>query len=123
MEDNLSEDIQNEENDLSDALVISANENEANSEINSQIYASSENSQEKDFRKIIKKKDQEIDRLNAECLDLEDQVSSLKKEVESAWKTYKSSQVLLPEIINKLHYFLSSFFPPLIYLCSSLLFF
>jgi len=93
LEDNLSEDIQNEDNDPTD-VVTSASENEVNSEINSQIYISSENPQEKDFRKIIKKKDQEIDRLNAECLDLEDQVSSLKKEVESAWKTYKSSQVL-----------------------------
>lgn len=47
---------------------------------------------EKDFRRTIKLKDKEIDRLNAECLELEDQVSALKKEVESAWKAYKTSQ-------------------------------
>ena len=34
----------------------------------------------------------EIDRLNAECLELEDQVSSLKKEVQEAWDSYKAAQ-------------------------------
>ena len=32
---------------------------------------------------------QEIEKLNAECLDLEDQVVALKQEVSSAWVTYK----------------------------------
>lgn len=34
----------------------------------------------------------EIDRLNAECLELEDQVVSLKKEVQEAWDSYKVAQ-------------------------------
>jgi predicted nucleic acid-binding Zn-ribbon protein len=34
----------------------------------------------------------EIDRLNAECLELEDQVASLKKEVQEAWDSYKVAQ-------------------------------
>jgi chromosome segregation ATPase len=37
-------------------------------------------------------KEEEIERLNGECLALEDEVSGLKKEVESAWKTYKTAQ-------------------------------
>jgi chromosome segregation ATPase len=53
---------------------------------------SSSNATEKDFRRELKLKDKEIDRLNAECLELEDQVSAVKKEVESAWKAYKTSQ-------------------------------
>jgi predicted nucleic acid-binding Zn-ribbon protein len=38
------------------------------------------------------RKDQEIERLNGECLELENEVAGLKKEVESAWRTYKSCQ-------------------------------
>ena len=36
--------------------------------------------------------EQEIDRLNEECLDLEDQVSALKVEVKEAWGSYKNAQ-------------------------------
>jgi chromosome segregation ATPase len=35
---------------------------------------------------------QEIEALNAECLELEDQIASLKKEVQDAWGSYKSAQ-------------------------------
>ena len=45
-----------------------------------------------DVKKQLRDKNKEIERLNAECLDLEDQVVSLQKEVESAWQTYKQSQ-------------------------------
>lgn len=30
--------------------------------------------------------------MNAECIELEDQITSLKKEVQEAWGSYKSSQ-------------------------------
>jgi peptidoglycan hydrolase CwlO-like protein len=56
-------------------------------------FSGTSNSVDKELRRSLKAKDKEIDRLNAECLELEDQVSALKKEVESVWKTYKSSQV------------------------------
>ena len=35
---------------------------------------------------------QEIERLNEECLELEDQVTALKSEVKEAWYSYKCSQ-------------------------------
>jgi cell division septum initiation protein DivIVA len=35
---------------------------------------------------------QEIERLNEECLELEDQVQALKEEVKEAWESYKTSQ-------------------------------
>ena len=35
---------------------------------------------------------QEIERLNEECLELEDQVQALKVEVKEAWSSYKQSQ-------------------------------
>lgn len=50
-----------------------------------------------DVKKQLRDKNKEIERLNAECLDLEDQVASLKKEVESAWQTYKQSQEVAAE--------------------------
>ena len=41
---------------------------------------------------VDKSTSNEIDRLNAECLELEDQVASLKKEVQEAWDSYKVAQ-------------------------------
>lgn len=35
---------------------------------------------------------QEIEKLNEECLELEDQVQALKNEVKEAWGSYKTSQ-------------------------------
>lgn len=54
---------------------------------------SSHNSAEvNDLKKIIRKKNQEIEKLNRECLELEEQVSSLKQEVHEAWDHYKQAQ-------------------------------
>ena len=52
---------------------------------------------EKELKKLLRTKNEEIERLNAECLELEDQVGALRKEVESAWQTYKQSQELAAE--------------------------
>lgn len=40
----------------------------------------------------LKAKDDEIERLNAECLELEDNVASLKTEVQEAWNSYQAAQ-------------------------------
>lgn len=50
------------------------------------------NSTDVDLRKTIRKKNQEIEKLNAECLELEDQCSALKTEVREAWDNYKIAQ-------------------------------
>ena len=41
---------------------------------------------------LLNDKDAEIERLNAECIELEDEAAALKKEVQAAWNTYKSAQ-------------------------------
>eukprot|EP01041_Mallomonas_annulata_P003463 gene3463-6889_t len=43
-------------------------------------------------KKKIIAKEKEIERLNGECLELEDKCDALKREVEEAWITYKTSQ-------------------------------
>lgn len=45
-----------------------------------------------DVKKLITKKNKEIETLNAECLELEDLCASLKKEVQDAWDSYKQAQ-------------------------------
>eukprot|EP00607_Mallomonas_marina_P010832 CAMPEP_0182421048 /NCGR_PEP_ID=MMETSP1167-20130531/6239_1 /TAXON_ID=2988 /ORGANISM="Mallomonas Sp, Strain CCMP3275" /LENGTH=504 /DNA_ID=CAMNT_0024597773 /DNA_START=46 /DNA_END=1561 /DNA_ORIENTATION=+ len=45
-----------------------------------------------DIRKKLISKDKEIERLNGECLELEDKCEAMKREVEEAWVTYKSAQ-------------------------------
>ena len=45
-----------------------------------------------DDLKKIKDKDQEIEKLNAECLELEDKCASLTKEAKEAWESYRISQ-------------------------------
>lgn len=37
-------------------------------------------------------KNLEIERLNSECLELEDHVTSLKSEIQDAWSSYKTAQ-------------------------------
>jgi len=46
----------------------------------------------KDARQQLIKKNKEIERLNAECLDLEGQIEHLKGEVVEAWEAYKTAQ-------------------------------
>jgi chromosome segregation ATPase len=45
-----------------------------------------------DLRKSIRDKDLEIEKLNAECLELEDKCASLTKEAKEAWESYRISQ-------------------------------
>jgi hypothetical protein len=45
-----------------------------------------------ELKKSLKDKDLEIEKLNAECLELEDQCSSLTKEAKEAWESYRISQ-------------------------------
>ena len=45
-----------------------------------------------DLKKSIKDKDLEIEKLNAECLELEDKCASLTKEAKEAWESYRISQ-------------------------------
>jgi chromosome segregation ATPase len=45
-----------------------------------------------DLRKQLRGKVKEIEKLNQECLEFEDQVSSLKQEVQEAWDHYKMAQ-------------------------------
>jgi len=47
---------------------------------------------ESELRAVVKKKNLEIEKLNGECLELEESCTSLKKEVEEAWASYKTSQ-------------------------------
>lgn len=63
--------------------------NMSGKEINTTQSASTS---ESELRTILKKKNLEIEKLNGECLELEESCTSLKKEVEEAWASYKSSQ-------------------------------
>ncbi|KAJ1413732.1 hypothetical protein B484DRAFT_454991 [Ochromonadaceae sp. CCMP2298] len=44
------------------------------------------------LKKALRRKNQEIEKLNRECLDLEEQVGALKGEVQEAWDNYKTAQ-------------------------------
>lgn len=54
--------------------------------------SASASASDSELRALLKKKNAEIEALNAECLELEESCTSLKKEVEEAWDSYKSSQ-------------------------------
>ena len=45
-----------------------------------------------DQGKVVKELEREIERLNSECLELEEQVGSLKVEGQEAWTSYQRSQ-------------------------------
>lgn len=51
-----------------------------------------DSSEQQDLKKLLKKKNHEIENLNQECLELEEQTTSLKAEVQEAWDNYKQAQ-------------------------------
>jgi len=60
--------------------------------VTSTIHDSISSAGDAELRKALRKKNQEIEKLNAECLELEDQCSALKTEVREAWDNYKIAQ-------------------------------
>eukprot|EP00596_Hydrurales_sp_CCMP1899_P008393 CAMPEP_0119050878 /NCGR_PEP_ID=MMETSP1177-20130426/72402_1 /TAXON_ID=2985 /ORGANISM="Ochromonas sp, Strain CCMP1899" /LENGTH=633 /DNA_ID=CAMNT_0007029821 /DNA_START=11 /DNA_END=1909 /DNA_ORIENTATION=- len=59
---------------------------------NSTIKSTDSNVIDSDLKKTLMKRNKEIEGLNGECLEFEDQVQALKREVQEAWGSYKSSQ-------------------------------
>lgn len=57
-----------------------------------QLYSKDASHDSSDLQIALKMKNQEIEKLNTECLDLEEQSNSLKKEVKEAWESYRIAQ-------------------------------
>eukprot|EP00598_Pedospumella_elongata_P001435 CAMPEP_0184975852 /NCGR_PEP_ID=MMETSP1098-20130426/6947_1 /TAXON_ID=89044 /ORGANISM="Spumella elongata, Strain CCAP 955/1" /LENGTH=855 /DNA_ID=CAMNT_0027498627 /DNA_START=54 /DNA_END=2621 /DNA_ORIENTATION=+ len=55
------------------------------------------------LKKTLKKKNQEIEKLNREVLDLEEHSVSLKQEVQEAWDNYKTAQEKAAQQESELH--------------------
>lgn len=57
-----------------------------------QLFVSDLEVEKDQYKRVVKKKNQEIEKLNQECLELEELCASLKLEVREAWESYKQVQ-------------------------------
>eukprot|EP01038_Epipyxis_sp_PR26KG_P014311 gene14311-19195_t len=76
-------------NDAKDSVTVDTH---VNNTILSSTPINGKSVNEIELKKLLRKKSQEIEKLNLECLELEKHSNELKQEVQEAWDTYKLSQ-------------------------------